>query len=176
MSLVKALTKTLQFEKEMRTKFEQEESKAIEAGVAPAQKAQRDWLQSLSKEGNLSDSGGLVAGTASASVTAGPPGPPSNDSKLEGMISEAFVRYMGSYVAWERSELEKIIRDAPSSDTLESCESMPVFRSSPELFSQVHGHRRTLLFAVCQSVCLSVAFSMLSRSHFRANALSCTVC
>ena len=44
---------------------------------------------------------------------------------------------MGSYVAWERSELEKIVKDALTSDTLESCETMPVFRSSPELFSQV---------------------------------------
>ena len=69
--------------------------------------------------------------------TSAPPGPPSNDSKLEGMISESFVRYMGSYVAWERSELEKIVKDALTSDTLESCETMPVFRSSPELFSQV---------------------------------------
>ena len=63
MSLVKALTKTLQFEKEMRTRFELEEAKAAEAGVAPAASAQRTWLQSLSKEGNLSDSGGLGLGT-----------------------------------------------------------------------------------------------------------------
>ena len=73
------------FEKEMRAKFEVEEAKALEAGVPAAQLAQQKWLDSLKRE--------APAAVAAEGTTGSlPAGPPSSDTKLEGFISEAFVR------------------------------------------------------------------------------------
>ena len=60
---------------------------------------------------------------------------------------------MGSYVSWERSELEKILREAPTADTIESCETMPVFRSSPELFSAVRISISLRALSACLLAC-----------------------
>ena len=117
---------------------------------------QRDWLRALSKEGRLSSNGGFTATEAAASAAA-----PPVDVKLGGNISEAFVRYvsqrflncadvfnlsvacfptrtpcpmrryMGSYVAWERSEMDEITHSVSDG------ESMTVLRSSPALFNGV---------------------------------------
>ncbi len=130
---------------------------------------QREWLRSLSKEGVLSSSGGLVI----ASKGTSPAGPPSYDAKLEGIISGAFVRYMGSYVAWERLEMEKILNEASATDAHESCGSIPVFRSSLELFNQVRWMCVISIVAECPSL-TRLYVSCLVKYQIRGSMTHCT--
>jgi hypothetical protein len=144
-ALCKALTKTMAFEHEMRDKFKAEEQKALEMRSMGSEMEQLKWLKSLGNRGVLTESGGekesapaagagAGAGAGSGDGTAAPALPITGaDTRIEGIISEAFVRYMGAYVAWERSEFDAVFKKAAELDATDA----EVLPSSRAFFIQV---------------------------------------
>ena len=122
--LVNALMQTQGFEKEMKGKFDAEEAKLQETGgYGSVEKAQRDWLSTLSKDGGLS---GLP------SAGAAPAAPDMSDC----IISDVFVPYLAAYVGWERTQMEDKFRDHVAALSLDSG-SLDAFLSAAQLLQQV---------------------------------------
>jgi hypothetical protein len=131
---------TQQFEKEMRGKFDTEEAKLRETGgIESAERARREWLITLSKDGGLL---GIPGGGAV-------PSPPDMSDCI---ISDVFVPYLAAYVSWERSKMEEKFRDVVG----DTSGPLDAFASAAQLLHQVRARVVRVCVRVCVRACVCV--------------------